>query len=48
MAADIPQGSGAQQGICDGVQKHIGIGVAGQTQFKGDVDSADDQGAIRH
>ncbi|MOA29028.1 hypothetical protein D3C78_1500150 [compost metagenome] len=43
MPPDIAQPRGAQQRVGNGVQQHIGIGMAHQTMRVRDRDTADDQ-----
>jgi hypothetical protein len=45
--ANISQGQGAQQGVRDRVQEHIGVAVPDQSVVKGDFDSAQPQGSAR-
>jgi hypothetical protein len=43
MLADVAQPGRAQQGIGDGVQQHVGIGMAEQAEGMGDGHAADDE-----
>jgi len=45
MHADVAEGEGAEDGVGDGVREDIGIGVAGETEFAGDGDAAEDERA---
>ena len=46
MLADIAQGSGSEQSIDNGMDHDIGVGVTGETAFKGDGDASQDERAI--
>ena len=48
MLADVAQGRGAQEGVGDGVQHHVGVGVAEQAAGVVDPHAAQDQGASLH
>ena len=48
VGADIAQGSSTEQGIGDGVQQSVGVGVAEQAFFKGDGYAAEDERAAGH
>ncbi len=48
MLADVAEARRAEQRVADGMQQHIGIGVAVEPFRVLDLDAADDQLAAKH
>jgi hypothetical protein len=48
MAPDVAQRGSAQQRIGDGVQQHIGVGMAQEAKVVRDAHATDDQLATGH
>src|ERR1700674_201500 len=47
MPAKIAQGGSAEQRVDDGMDHGVGVGVAGESQFKGDGDASENEGTPR-
>lgn len=45
MVSDIAEGTGSEDGVGQGMERHIGIAVAQQPLFVGDADAAEYQGS---
>jgi hypothetical protein len=48
MLPDVTLANGPQNGVGNGVQQHVGIGMAEKARFMRDINPADDASAARH
>ena len=46
VLADVAKGGGTKEGVADGVEQHVGVGVAEEPQGVGYLDSAEPQFAV--
>jgi len=46
VLADVAQGGGAEEGVADGVEQHVGVGVAEEAEGVGYFDASEPQFAV--
>jgi hypothetical protein len=47
MHSDVALAHGAEQGVHQGMEQHVGVGMARQAGFMGNLDTAEDQFSVR-